>query len=178
MHKITVVAIAASLIGAPVCDAHAGSSTNGILGFLSSNGTFRPALTERPTPKAAAAIFSGKVVANFTFKIAMASNVPPTAAILCGLQASVFGIDPTGVSDSVFETDQAPATRSGNQATCQVVIPYTWTLFVPAFDNVTISGSATAVDTSGNGRTSSFQLEVIAVPTVGTFTTLTYSGRL
>jgi hypothetical protein len=84
----------------------------------------------------------------------------------------------TGVSDSVAEADQATATLSGNQATCQVVIPYTWTLLVPTSDNVTISGSATAVDTTGNGRTSSFQLEVIAVPSTGTITTLTYSGRL
>ncbi|MGH7747639.1 MAG: hypothetical protein ACREQ5_23200, partial [Candidatus Dormibacteria bacterium] len=117
-------------------------------------------------------------VANFTFKVAMASNVPPTAPILRGLQASLFGTDPTGVSDSVSESDQATATRSGNLATCQVVIPYTWTLFVPASDNVTISGSATAVDTNGNGRTTGFQLEVTALPAVGTITTLTYSGRL
>jgi hypothetical protein len=117
-------------------------------------------------------------VVNFTISIAPTSNVPPTAAILCGLQAALFGTDPTGVSDFVAETDQATATLSGNQATCQVVIPYTWTLSVPTFDNVTISGSATAVDTPGNGRTSSFQLEVIALPTTGTMTTLTYSGRL
>ena len=108
----------------------------------------------------------------------MASNIPPTAPILCGLQASLFGTDTAGVFDLVSETDQATATRSGNLATCQVVIPYTWTLFVPAFDNVTISGSATAVDTTGKGRTSSFQLEVIALPNTGTVTTLTYSGRL
>ncbi|MGH6812469.1 MAG: hypothetical protein ACREDM_09020, partial [Methylocella sp.] len=152
MHKITVVAIAAGLFGAPVCDAHAGSSTNGVLGFLSSNGTFRPVLRERPTPKAAATIFTGEFVANFTFKISTASNVPPTAPILCGLQASLFGTDTTGVSDFVSETDQAVATRSGNQATCQVVIPYIWTLSVPTFDNVTIFGSVTAVDTNGNGR--------------------------
>jgi hypothetical protein len=62
---------------------------------------------------------------NFTFTIAVVSNVPPTAPILCGLQASLFGTDPTGVSDFVAETDQATATLSGNQATCQVVIPYT-----------------------------------------------------
>ncbi|MGH6837753.1 MAG: hypothetical protein ACREDT_02940 [Methylocella sp.] len=82
------------------------------------------------------------------------------------------------MSDFVAESDQATATVSGNIATCQVVIPYTWTLSVPTFDNVTISGSATAVDTTGNGRTSSFQLEVIAVPATGAITTLTYSGKL
>jgi hypothetical protein len=53
MHKITVVAIAAGLVGAPVCDAHAGSNTNGVFGFLNSNGTFRPLRTETRTPKAA-----------------------------------------------------------------------------------------------------------------------------
>jgi len=58
------------------------------------------------------------------------------------------------------------------------VIPYSWTLFVPASDTVTISGTATAVDTNGNGRTSSFQLETIGLPSTGTVTTLTYSGRL
>ena len=78
----------------------------------------------------------------------------------------------------VLETDQATVTRSGNQATCQVVIPYTWTLSVPTSDNVTLSGSATAVDTTGNGRTSSFQLEVIAVPATGTISIITYSGKL
>jgi len=98
--------------------------------------------------------------------------------ILCGLQAALFGTDTTGVSDFVAETDQATATRSGNQATCQVVIPYAWTLSVPTFDTVTLSGSATAVDSNGNGRTSSFQLEVIAVPPTGTVTTITYSGKL
>jgi hypothetical protein len=87
---------------------------------------------------------------------------------------SLFGTDTTGVSDFVIETDQATATLSGNQATCQVVIPYTWTLLVPTFDIVTLSGSATAVDT----RTSSFQLETIALPTTGTVTTITYSGKL
>ena len=166
------------LVGAPLCDAGAGSSTNGAFGFLSSNGTFRPVRTEAPTPKAAATVFAGRLVANFTFTISMNSNVPPTAPILCGLQASVFGIDPTGVSDVVFETDQAMATVSGNQATCQVVIPYTWTLLVPTSHNVTLSGTATAVDTTGNGRTSSFQLETIAVPATGTVTTITYSGKL
>ena len=151
-----------------------------MLGFLSSNGTFRPLRTERPTPKdaAAATIFAGRLVANFTFTISMNSNVPPTAPILCGLQASVSGTDPTGVSDFVAETDQATATRSGSAATCSVVIPYLWTLSVPTFDNVTLSGSATAVDTTGNGRTSSFQLETIALPATGTVTTITYSGKL
>ncbi len=90
----------------------------------------------------------------------------------------MFGIDTNGVFDFVSESDQATATLSGNQATCQVVIPYTWTLSVPTFDNVTISGSAIAVDTSGNGRTSSFQLEVIAVPNTGTVTAITYAGKL
>ena len=108
----------------------------------------------------------------------MATNVPPTAPSLCGLQASVSGTDPTGVSDFVAETDQATATRSGSAATCSVVIPYLWTLSVPTFDNVTLSGSATAVDTTGNGRTSSFQLETIALPATGTVTTVTYSGKL
>ncbi|MGH6847225.1 MAG: hypothetical protein ACREC0_07255 [Methylocella sp.] len=179
MNKITVVAIAASLSGAPICGAHAGSNTNGVLGFLSSTGTFRPVLTETPAQKPqTATVFTGKLVVNFTILIAQASNVPPTASIVCGLQASLFGIDPTGDFDLVFETDQATATRSGNQATCQVVIPYIWNLSVPTFDNVTITGSATAVDTTGNGRTSSFQLEVIAVPATGATTTLTYSGRL
>jgi hypothetical protein len=180
MNKITVVAIAATLFGAPLCDAQAGSSTNGVVGFLSSNGAFRPLLTATPTPKAqAATIFTGGLVANFTFIIGTKSNVPPTAPILCGLQASVFGIDPTtGVSDVVFETDQVTATRSGNHATCQVVLPYVWTLSVPTSDNVTISGTATAVDTNGNGRTSSFQLEVIAVPATGTATVITYVGGL
>ncbi len=95
MNKITVVAIAATLFGAPVCGAHAGSNTNGVLGFLTSNGTFRPVLTERATPKAAAAatIFSGRLTANFTFTISKNSNVPPTAPILCGLQASLFGTE-------------------------------------------------------------------------------------
>ena len=178
MKKITVVAIAASLFGAPACAAHAGSNANGVFGFLSSSGTFRPLRTETPTPKAAAAIFTGKLVVNFTFTIAVVSNVPPTAPILCELQASLFGTDPTGVSDFVAETDQATATRSGATATCQVVIPYTWTLSVPTSDTVTISGSATAVDSNGNGRASSFQLEVIAMPATGTVTTLAYSGRL
>jgi hypothetical protein len=111
MNKITVVAIAASLFGAPLCDAHAGSNTNGVLGFLSSTGTFHPLLPATPTPQAqaAATIVGGKLVANFTFTIAKASNVPPTAPIFCGLQASLFGIDTTGVSDFVSETDQAMA---------------------------------------------------------------------
>jgi hypothetical protein len=118
------------------------------------------------------------LVAKFTFTISMNSNVPPTAPILRGLQASLFGTDTTGVSNFVAETDQATATVSGNQATCQVVIPYTWTLLVPTSDTVTLSGTATAVDTTGNGRTSSFQLEVIAVPATGTVTTITYPGKL
>jgi hypothetical protein len=178
MNKITVFAIAASLFGAPICDAHAGSSTNGVLGFLSSNGTFRPLLTETPTPKAAATVVGGKLVAHLTFTIAEASNVPPAAPILCGLQASLFGTDTAGMSDFVSESDQATATRSGATATCRVVIPYTWTLSVPGFDNVTITGVVSAVDTNGNGRLSSFQLEVIALPPAGTVTTITYSGRL
>jgi hypothetical protein len=182
MNKITVFAIAASLLGAPLCGAHAGSSTNGVLGFLSSNGTFHPVLTATPTPKAqAATMFNGALVANFTFMIRPVSNVAPTSTIFCGLQASVFGTDPTGVSDFVAEADQAMATRSGVGGTtvsCQVAIPYAWTLFVPTFDNVTITGSVIAVDTNGNGRTSSFQLEVIALPISNTTTNLTYSGRL
>jgi len=106
--KITVVAIAASLCGAPVCDAHAGSNTSGVFGFLNSNGTFRPLRTETPTPKAAATIFRGSFVVNFTFTIAMASNVPPTAPILCGLQAALSGTDTTGVSDFVAGIRQRP----------------------------------------------------------------------
>ncbi|MGH6837922.1 MAG: hypothetical protein ACREDT_03820 [Methylocella sp.] len=120
MNKITVVAIAASLLGAPLCDAHAGSGTNGVLGFLSSTGTFRPVLTERPALKAAATIFAGRLTANFTFTISKNSNVPPTAPILCGLQASLFGTDTNGVSDFVAESDQATATVAGNIATLLV----------------------------------------------------------
>ena len=76
------------------------------------------------------------------------------------------------------DADQATATRSGSAATCSVVIPYLWTLLVPTSDTVTLSGSATAVDTTGNDRTSSFQLETIALPATGTITTVTYSGKL
>jgi hypothetical protein len=126
-----------------------GGNTNGVFGFLSSNGTFRPLLAKTATPKASATLITGKLLVNFTFTIAAASNVPPTAPILCGLQMSVAGTDQTGVSDFVAETDQATATRSGSTATCQVVIPYTWNLYVPASDTVTISGSATAVDANG-----------------------------
>jgi hypothetical protein len=42
MIKITVFAIAPGLFGAPKCDGHAESNTNGVLGFLTSNGRFRP----------------------------------------------------------------------------------------------------------------------------------------
>ena len=178
MHKITVAALAASLFGAPLCDAHAEPNTNGVFGFLNSNGTFRPLLAKTPTARAPATVITGKLVLNFTFMIAAASNIPPTAPILCGLQVSVFGIDPTGVTDVVLDTDQATATRSGNQATCQVVIPYYWNLYVPTFDNVTVSGSATAVDATGTGRTSSFQMGVFAVPPSGVTSTIPYSGGL
>jgi hypothetical protein len=66
MNKINVVAIAASLVGAPMADAQAGSSTNGIPGFLSSNGTFRPLRTELPTARAAATVFHGSCVQRTT----------------------------------------------------------------------------------------------------------------
>lgn len=180
MHKITVFAMAASLFGAPLCDAHAGSNTGGVFGFQSSNGTFRPMLAERPRSKAQAqpTIFGGHLVGNFTIFLSPASNIAPTTPVLCGLQANLFGTDTTGASDFVSETVQVAATVSGSTATCQVAIPYYWTLSVPTFDNVTITGSATAVDTNGNGRTNSFQLETIAFPATGTTTTITYSGRL
>lgn len=111
-------------------------------------------------------VVTGQFKANIS--ITIMSSIPTTTSIRCTLMASVFGAGPT-INDSINETANVAATRSGSTATCQLTIPYRWKLF-NADDKITVTYAIEALDANGNGRSNSFSIDTLSVPASGSVT--------
>lgn len=178
MKNGTVVLLAWLLAIATAPGAWAQSGAKGTLGILSPAGTFRPVST---APLSSAALTAKRTVSGmFTVELAITirSAIPVSTPILCGLNASVFGSNAdVSVTDSIQESASALAVRSGATATCSLKLPYLWTLFT-SNDTVTLSFSITASGTSGAGRTSNIQFDIISVPKAGATTAYSLTARI
>jgi len=121
-----------------------------------------------------------------TFTITISSSIPTSTLIGCQASAAVVDINrKTGIiSNTVSESGEAVASRSGGKATCKVTIPYSWVLLnastdtvslgyaVAVYESVTVpaNGSSAAVTTLFNPRVSSQAPGSIPVPATGSTT--------
>jgi len=161
---------------------------HGVPGYLDpQTGAFTPMpqrSVENEEELAATTPTTGKFV--ITFTITISSSIPTSTLIGCQASAAVFDINPkTGViSNTVSESGEAVASRSGGKATCKVTIPYSWVLLnastdtvslgysVAVYESVTVpaNGTSPAVTTVFNPRISSQTIGVISVPATGSTT--------
>jgi len=72
------------------------------------------------TPAAAPVAVTG--VVNYSFAITIASAIPTSAPIQCGVQLNHVG----ATGGLYFESATTVATRTGTKATCTVKVPYQW----------------------------------------------------
>jgi len=75
---------------------------------------------------------TGKIAINI--KITLATTPPASSIVACSAQASVN--DP---NNTVTEKAAAVATISGPTATCNMAIPYSWSLLNPSSDIINLS---------------------------------------
>jgi len=168
--------------GDGIAQPQAAPNQGGIAGMLMPNGTFKPlfnpALNVTPAVKTA----TGTVTLNLT--IAIASTLPAGATVHCALYLTVAGLSEGGVTDAISETAQSTANVSGSTATCQMAIPYQWTLYASTstatvHDQASLSYVITAVNGSGDGRTSDVSFaSAILVPSSGLTKTYNLSARI
>jgi hypothetical protein len=124
----------------------------------------------------AAAATTGTI--QVTFDVTIVSTIPTTDDIVCEATATVD--DTSGVFKEVAS---AIATRSGSTATCEVSIPYSWTL-TGTTDSMTLSyglgwpSGASTDSITAPLRTSSRPGPSVAVPASGTTTKETVATRL
>jgi hypothetical protein len=113
---------------------------------------------------------TGKFVVNF--KITVASTLPATDVISCGVSSTLLDV---GSTFEIFETATVAATRSGSTATCTVTLPYSWTLLTSTTDMVLLSyeilAPATTVGSPLPNRSSNHGFANIHVPASGATTT-------
>jgi hypothetical protein len=123
----------------------------------------------------AATTVTGELTLKLT--VTIASTIPTSTEILCGLSADVSGESTSGQFDSIQEYDTVVATRSGATAACQLAIPYQWILYGTG-DTVSLSYSVTALNGTSVGRSNSVSFETIAVPKNGATTSYSLTGRI
>jgi hypothetical protein len=151
----------------------------GILGYLDPHtGAFRPvpAAAEEALDAAAATTFTGRI--NVTLTITLKTIA--LTNISCSLEVSV--IDAITTSGRFYgESDTVAATGTGTTRTCNLSIPYAWSLLTQASDSM--STSYVAFGTTGTTglpqRTSSLSpLDTRKVPASGAITVLTAAVTL
>jgi hypothetical protein len=184
MKTLAAVLGLMGLVTAGAAQAGPASPPNGVLGVLSSNGTFRPVLgaghdgVPPPPPKT----FVGTL--KLTLNITVDSSLPTGTGILCGLNAGVTGVSETGNIDVIEDVGQKLAGGSGSTATCTVEVPYSWRLTAydgsdaVSPDQVSLSYTITAIGTGQQGRTTLESFDTIAVPKNGKTTAYTLSARI
>ena len=181
MRKSLLVLLLVSLAALP---ALAQSSKNEV--GRSIPGTFDPKTSLfTPTPAvmapdpiaAAATIFGGKLVFNFT--ITVTSVLATTDTITCSASASVLDV---ASANFILESGVVKATRTGATATCTVTIPYSWSLTTASTDKMTlgyvINGGGSTAATLLPTRLSSQSLGSFAIPANGTTSTFTVKATI
>jgi hypothetical protein len=134
------------------------------------------ASTFEPLPVEAATTITGTFV--FNFNITIASNISTSTTIACGGILTVSG---DAATPSIYESQNANATRSGNTATCTFTIPYSWNLATPTTDKVSITWAIEAPAFMYGivpYRSSQDRLPDISVPANGATTTETINATI
>ena len=106
----------------------------GILGYLDPHtGAFRPvpAVAEEDSALPAAATFTGTISVTLTITL----KTTGLTNIICSEEVSVF--DGTTSPHFFAESNSVAATGSGSTRTCNLSIPYSWSLTTQASDNMT-----------------------------------------
>lgn len=149
----------------------------GVLGYLNSDGTFRPINSSHAaSPLQPSATVTGTF--NLTLTITIASSLPAGTTIQCQFGASVTDVSATEAVDLISESATTTATGSSSSQTCHLSIPYSWTL-LGSGDTVGLNYMITALDSKGNGRVSSrYSFETIALPKNGATTNVNLSARI
>ncbi len=136
-----------------------------------------PAVVASDANAAAATIFGGKLVFNFT--ITVSSTLPAADVITCSAGATLIDL---GAGIVILEDATSKATRTGATATCAVTIPYSWGLTTASTDkmslNYIISGGGTTAATALPSRLSSQGLGNFAIPANGVTSTFTVKATI
>jgi len=173
------LALSGLLILLTASTASAQSGMNGAVGSIGPAGTLQPSPTAAPASSAGA---STTVTGTFSLQLTVSvlSGIPASTPIHCTLQASVTGFTttlPPALVDSITDSSVVTATRAGSQATCNVVLPYKWTLF-GSKDTVALAYLVNATTSTGVGRVISVYFATIPVPANGTTTKETQIGAI
>ncbi len=186
LSKVVLVLAFATMLGGTAWSqiANPGSRPE-ILGYLNpANNSFRPMYMQPIGNPAVVSVATGKIVTNFT--ITVASVLPSTVPITCGVSATVEDVNNSTftITNSIFEQASVIATRNGTtSAKCTVTIPYSWNLSNRATDKVDLSYTINAFSNSTTAgsvvlRTSSQTIGAISIPVNGATTTETVNATI
>jgi hypothetical protein len=160
--------------------APAARPSDGVLGVLKPDGTFRPTVLHRDGARTSPTAVTGRFI--LKLKIFVVSALPADTPVQCSLDVTVNGIGAGGELDAVSESVQGTATGTGNVVSCLLTLPYEWHLFADSGgaiepDSVVLSYGITALN--GNvGRVQSVTFDSIGVPDNGKSTVYTEETRI
>jgi hypothetical protein len=160
-------ALLLSAISTTLANAATSDTKLGVPGFMNlSTGKFTPKPTA--SPAAAPIGVSGTIVLKITAVVE--SSIGASVPIVCN--ASIYTSDASSFSNEV-DVQQFAATRSGSTATCNISMPYLWTVSSTS-DTVFISYSiGSQPDTQTNIISHQFtNLLSITLPKSGATTTI------
>lgn len=173
--KNLVSAAAAMCLAFSSCVAFAQTRPQGVLGLLGPDGSFHPFASSATTTTTTATKVSGTL--KLTLTVTVVSSLLTGAPFLCGLQAVVSGASTTGAIDTIVDSDSISVKPAGTTATCQITLPYEWTLQGKT-DSVSLSYSITATNANGGERLSNASFATISVPKNGATTTFSVATRI
>jgi hypothetical protein len=175
MNKL-IAPLTACLIAFGLHSQAAWSDSNGVPGFLGADGSFH--LLPRPSVIAGATTTKVTGTLTMTLTVSIVSTVAAATPVRCTFNATVIGYNvTTGVGDTIAETDSVAATRSGATATCNLTIPYEWTLQVTT-DTVSIGYSVSTLDANSDGRLTTASVATIPLPKTGATTHFAVAARI
>jgi hypothetical protein len=165
-----------------VADPFPTSPKPGVLGTLSSDGTFRPMLRHATgASQRSSTTVTGTLSLSLSFSIV--SNLPAKTKILCTFSAAVSGAEDESNFDYIDESDSTEPSISGSNAKCTLKIPFEWHLTADNSgaiepDMLTVSYSISASDGTGFGRTSGSSITEVAIPKSGKTTSFSVNTRI
>jgi hypothetical protein len=184
--KTKTLTVAASLafllFGSAQASPFASLPKPGIVGTLSSDGSFHPFVRRGPMASpAAATTVTGTL--SLALSISVATNLSSKTTILCTLEATVLGSLNGTQNDTIIESGTVAATVNGAKATCTPKIPYEWHLVADTGgaverDSVSLSYQINEHNGAGVGRTSDVSFATLAVPKNGKTTSYSVDARI
>jgi hypothetical protein len=173
--KLRFVPLLAGVLVLATGSAPAQDTRSGVPGVLRSDGTFRPFVLRATTPPAGGKEVTGTFAAALT--ITLVTSFPEGTTLQCGLSTTATGESSGGMFDEFIENATVNATVNGSTATCSPTIPYEWLLYATG-DQVSVSYSITAINSSSVGRLSQGSIATITVPATGTVTRYKVKTRI